>query len=236
LPKSGVEYATDQITVYRSCPYKCKYCYVWNSKLFSSRVLRGKYDPVEEASKYLKIEEPRTIVISFVSDPYPPEEVKQKLTRKVLEILAKSKHKIMVLTKNPLLALRDQDIMMQHKNVWLGSTVISHYAFKWEPNVPSPSLRFSALKIASCLGIRTWLSIEPIIPTYTFPSEIIEITHNYIDFYVLGAFNYSRKLGFDFTKKEFKEWYRKQVPKAIEILEVLHKPYFVKKELKRWLE
>ena len=84
MPKTNVEYATDNITVYRYCKNGCVYCWAWRIPLFSKRIEKGKYNPVEEARKYLKIRDRRVIVISFTSDPYPFEEVVWKITRRVL--------------------------------------------------------------------------------------------------------------------------------------------------------
>ena len=238
MPRTKVDYATDQITVYRYCPYKCRYCYVWNNKLFASRVMRGKYDPVEEAKKYLN-KTGRTIVVSFVSDPYPPEERDRRITRKVLEILCNTDNKILILTKNPQLALRDVDVMS--KNCWLGSTVITLDKGKWrywEPRtLYSPARRLYSLKIAHEVGVKTWLSIEPIIPGTTYPQDIINKTLGYIDYYVLGAFNYTKQLGYTtYTPETLRKYYTKHVLEAIQILEQHNKPYHIKKELKKMIK
>lgn len=240
MPRSGVEYATDQITVYRYCPYGCKYCYVWRSKLFSSRVQRGRYDPVEEAEKYLRIEDKRTIVVSFVSDPYPPDEVEKRITRRVLEKLFQSHHRIMVLTKNPVIpVMLDLDLFVNGNDMWLGSTIVVLDGFDagvFEPKAPNPWLRLWSLKYAKSKGVKTWLSIEPIIPWKTDPVDIIEETKDFIDYYVLGALNYSKQLGYVFSKESMKEYYQYIVPKAIKLLEKYGKQFFIKKELRRYLE
>jgi len=236
MPKTNVEYATDQITVYRSCPYRCDYCWAWRIPLMRSRILRGKYDPLEEAKKYLRCRRQRTIVVSFTSDPYPPDELERGLTRSVLKILSASKHNIMVLTKNPLIALRDVDILVK-RNFMLGTTVISLFPNKYEKYAPRPELRLDALKIAHELGVKTWLSIEPIIPHISFNlCETIFRTYKFIDYYVLGAINYAKQLNLKINIKGLGKWYRENIPYIIEILREMHKPYFIKKELARYLE
>ena len=236
MPKTSVEYATDQITVYRYCPYQCRYCWAWRIPLFANRIKRGRYDPVEEAKRYVKLKDKRVIVVSFTSDPYPPIENYKKLTRKVLEVLARSHHRVMVLTKNPCMALRDQDIFLKG-DFWLGTTIVTErFNNTLEPYAPSFLSRFHALEVAKCLGIKTWISIEPIIPEYTNPESIIEFSHRYVDYYVLGAFNYYKQLGFNYSKYELMKWYYLHVTEAIKLLEKYHKPYTVKKELKKYLE
>ena len=237
MPRTMVEYATDQITIYRFCPYQCRYCWAWRNKLFASRIQRGRYDPLEEARKYVRIKDPRIIVVSFTSDPYPPVEKKNRLTRRVLEVLSEAKqHRSLVLTKNPILALRDFTIMKKHGDVWLGTTLISVDKTELEPKAPKPSDRRLALYLAKKRGVKTWLSIEPIIPQITDLVEIIERTLDYVDYYVLGSFNYTKILGFEITEDEKKAWYQKQVPKAISLLKSYGKRFFIKKELRRYLE
>jgi len=144
----------------------------------------------------------------------------------------------MILTKNPALAIRDiLDVQMnlKHPNFWLGTTVISLEATGWEPKAPPPTERLNALEFAhTSKGIvKTWISIEPIIPGTTDPFEIIRKTYRYTDWYVLGAFNYAYRFGFE--KSDLKRYYELYIPEAIKLLESLGKPYLIKKELKRLL-
>lgn len=242
MVKSRVEYATDQITVYRFCPYACKYCYVWNVPLMRKRVQAGSYDPIEEAKKYLRIKKKKTIVVSFVSDPYPKEEITQLRTRKVLEILSKTKHRVMLLTKNPILALRDLDIMQKIPDFYFGTTIIcldnSKYK-EYEPLAPKPRARVKALEIAKEeYGIKTWISIEPIIPFFTDPAYIIMDTRDFTDLYILGAFNYYKQLGFCFDKEKVRNWYneifKNNVRFEIAFSEIEGCKFILKKELINW--
>ena len=246
LPRSMVEYATDNITVYRYCLYQCQYCWAHRIPLFRSRIWRGKYDPVKEAEKYLRIRDRRTIVVSFTSDPYIPDEISERKTRKVLLTLSRSNHKVMVLTKAPNLAcMLDLDVFIfSNTEMWLGTTVICLEKTDLEPLAPKPQTRLNSLKYAKMHGVKTWLSIEPIIPYITFPEDIVEQTINYVDWYVLGAFNYynriklpkvNRYIPSKFTKRELETWYRIHVPKAIKLLKEYNKPFFIKKELKKYL-
>jgi len=238
MTRTRVDYATDQITVYRYCPYACRYCYVWNIPLFRNRVMRGKYDPVEHAKQYLR-ERNRVIVVSFVSDPYPPEEAHKKMTRKVLEVLAKTNNRVMILTKNPILALRDIDIMRKG-DIWLGTTIVTlneDHAQYWEPRAPAPQLRLQALQSAKTLGVKTWISIEPIIPYTTIPEEIVMMTSFYVDYYVLGAFNYPKHLKYNtYSEEVLRKWYKEHIPYTINFLENHGKQYHIKTELRRYLE
>ncbi|RLG59857.1 hypothetical protein DRN86_03580 [Candidatus Geothermarchaeota archaeon] len=252
MPRSGVEYATDNITVYRFCRGNCVYCWAWRVPIFRTRISKGKYNPIREAERYLSYLERRTIVISFTADPYPLEEVPQKLTRRVLEVLSKAKqHRILILTKNPVTAVtRDLDLMLRHGNMWLGTTITTlsdNVAEVLEPGATLPSARLAALKFAHEKGVKTWISIEPIIPYVTYPEDIVRETAEYVDWYVLGSLNYWRLLRIPkicdpmpedgmFTSRDLAMWYNKHVPETVKILESLGKDYFIKKELMRWLD
>jgi len=276
VPKTGVEYATDQITVYRSCPYQCAYCYVWRNPLFTSRVTRGSYDPVREAEKYKRVRGHRVIMVSFVSDPYPPQEGLLQRTRKVLKVLAETDHTILVLTKNPKLVLRDIDIMGKG-DFWLGTTVsvmwtcsieswvpsprfdenkvytcIDLIARKYEPKAPSPWERLGYIAlIKQKYGIKTFVSLEPIIPLYGIDDEVMNwldialykvLPHKElgsdgaVDWIVLGSLNYPRivkELGF--SKEKLTRFYKEVVPKVVELLKETNTLYFIKKELHRYV-
>ncbi len=166
-------------------------------------------------------------------DPYPPEEARKGLTRRVLEILSKApQHRIMILTKNPRLALRDLDLMHIHGDMWLGTTVTTlRHAEVLEPRAPPPRSRLEALREAHEEGVRTWLSVEPIIPPFTDLAEIIRETRGYVDLYVLGAFNYARQLGFP---EPSAEEYFKVIRPALPLLSNVK--FIVKRELRSKLD
>ena len=238
MPKTSVEYATDQITVYRFCPYMCLYCWAWRIPLFRKRITQGAYDPIKEAERYTRVKSRRTIVISFTSDPYPFIEQYTRRTYRVLKILRNTHHKVMVLTKNPwiLWSTGDYELFENNHNFWLGTTVISMKKEpELEPRAIPPDIRLWVLEQAYEKNIHTWLSIEPIIPGVTYPEEIVKNTIKYVDFYVLGAFNYQKLLGFNITEKQKKVWYEEHVTRALEILEDHGKNYVIKKELMKYL-
>lgn len=206
--------------------------------MFARRIASGKYDPVREAEKYLRTEG-RTIVVSFTSDPYPPEEARLGRTRRVLEVLSRNpRNRVMLLTKNPLLALRDLDLMLRHGDMWLGTTVTTlsdELAGSLEPGAPHPRARLEALRVAHEAGVKTWLSVEPIIPLATTLKVVCE-SMEFVDFYVLGSLNYAERLGLlEGDSKLLESWYKALVPRMVEVLERHNKQYIIKKELKRYL-
>ena len=263
MPRSGVDYADYNITVYRYCPYQCLYCYVWRTKLFASRVWRGKYDPVEEAMKIsMKCSKGERVVVSFTSDPYPYREALYNLTRGVIFNLRYYGYPtVMVLTKNPLLALKDKDIMLSHivgakhyVETWLGTTITTAFdqeSIIIEPNAPRTSIRLKSLLEYQKCGGYVWVSIEPIIPLdkssfypKTIVRQIIEtLDTDKIKLVVLGRLNYIKLIRIylpyplnELTEEKAKWFYKDYVPEAIDLLKEHGIPYHVKKELAKVLE
>ena len=227
--KTKVEYADYQITIYPTCPYMCSYCWI-QIPPYNYRA-KKMADPIKKAIQLTRSRKPSKVVVSFVNDPYQPAEEETMLTRTVLSILLASKHQVLILTKNPKLAYqRDLDVI-KRGGYWLGSTITALWPIKHEPKAPSNDERLHWLRKAHEKGVKTWISMEPIIPNVTFPADIIKQTSSYVDWYVLGSLNYARKLGY----KEDIQFYKKQIPKAIRLLRTLGKPFFIKKELRRKL-
>ncbi len=258
MPKTGVDYADYNITVYRYCQYRCRYCYVWRNKLFANRVMRGKYIPEMEAERIAKKMKPNDrVVMSFTSDPYPYEEAWMNTTRSVIFTFRKyGRGTLMILTKNPLLALKDRDVMLSHiagsryyVDTWLGTTITSadtYHSFSTtlEPNAPRTKLRLLALREYQRQGGNVWVSMEPIIPVDHwdfYPETIVSLILEKLDpekikLIVLGRLNYINQIKKYMpislpSEKEVAQFYREHVPIATDILREHGIKYHIKKEL-----
>jgi len=258
MPKTGVDYADYNITVYRSCPYNCVYCWAWRVPVMASRIRRGRYVPSVEAERVaLRCRAGERVVVSFTSDPYPFEEAWRNWTRGVILTLRRyGECTVMVLTKNPVLALKDRDVMVsniagapRYVECWLGTTITSAdttdmFSAKLEPNSPKTDLRLRALKEFQREGGYVWVSVEPIIPTRmkcfrpeTIVKKVIDVLDtDKVKLVVLGRLNYVRQVRRNLpipilNGKEAEEWYREHVPETIDILREHGIKYHVKKEL-----
>jgi len=197
MGKTNVEYADEQITVYPApCSFRCRYCW-GQDPLWVHRTRNA--NPIKEAWKYASAKKPRIIVISFPTDPYQLIEKERGLTREVLGILVDNSgvnHQILILTKNPELAVnRDLDLL-RWENVWLMTTLTSTTKISDEPNAPGNYDRITYLEQAHLEGVNTGVSIEPWIPEKTFPRQIIEATHQFVDWYVVGRLDYETRYGY----------------------------------------
>src|SRR5438046_2696642 len=107
---------------YRGCEHGCIYCYARPTHEylgFSAGLdFESKIMVKTNAPQLLRAEmesprwEPQTLVLSGVTDPYQPVERKLRITRGCLEVLAKFRNPVAIITKNHLVT-RDIDILRE---------------------------------------------------------------------------------------------------------------------------
>ena len=175
-PKGAArEYAPFALNLYAECSHGCTYCY-------APAVLRKTRDQfacvsprggiLDALKTDLKKSVPKeTVLLSFTSDPYQPAELKHRMTRQALEIMDGIVPKVAILTKNTNVR-EDFDIIA--RNGWTVGTTLScatdATAAKYEPCAPTPNERIEMLKDAEKLGIKTFVSMEPIISVEEMPA------------------------------------------------------------------
>jgi len=196
---------------------------------------------LKEAERLAKIKKKLTIVVSFTTDPYQPRELMEHLTRKTLAILARRQvsHRVMLLSKSVLMEEDFPFFKLWHDHgfdIWVGTTLTSVIQIPDEPLTSNPH-RIVMLQRAHNLGLPTWASIEPWIPDKTFPRQIIEATHEFVDWYVIGRLNYVKRLGYPEIPKGY---YKEETIKTAALLRSLgykmsqepcKKGFWLKKEL-----
>ena len=94
---------------YTGCDHRCLYCYA-SSYIPNFQKCRPKKNLLTRLEHEAKKLSGELISISNSSDPYPRLEKKMELTRKCLEILAKNRCKLQIVTKSDLI-IRDIDIL-----------------------------------------------------------------------------------------------------------------------------
>ena len=78
----------------------------------------------------------------------------------------KNNLKFTLLTKGGNRALRDFDLLTEYPKCSIGQTIVfskQESVDYWEPNASPVSERFNIAKQAKALGIKTWISLEPVI-------------------------------------------------------------------------
>jgi DNA repair photolyase len=143
--------------------------------------------------------DPRSILLSFTSDPYQPCEVNERLTRRALEILLTPMLglKLDVLTKGGARAIRDFDLLAGSKGrASFASTLTfinGNDSLEWEPLAALPRDRLDTLEEAHRLGIPTWASLEPVVdPAQSL--EMIRLGHSFVDQFKVGKLNHFREI------------------------------------------
>ena len=170
------------INPYRGCEHGCIYCYArptheylgFSAGLdFESRIM------VKEDAPELLAEElssprwkPQTIVMSGVTDPYQPVERKLEITRRCLQVLARFRNPVAMITKNRLVT-RDIDVLRElasHQAVAINISVTSldvNLQRVLEPRTSSPAARLEAVANLRAAGIPVGVMVAPIIPGLT---------------------------------------------------------------------
>jgi hypothetical protein len=114
------------------------------------------------------------VLLCFTCDPYQPLEETAHLTRSAIALLAAAGAKIRVLTKAPSRALRLDGDLLKRAGVDFGVTLAWFHDERrvlWEPNAESVAERLDALSAAKKLGLKTWVSMEPVIE----PKEALDL-------------------------------------------------------------
>jgi DNA repair photolyase len=117
---------------------------------------------------------PKVLVLSGVTDPYQPVEKRLGLTRRVLEVLARFRNPVAVITKNHLVT-RDADLLAELAAVNAAmvyfsiTTLDEELRPRLEPRTSSPRRRLEAMERLAARGIPTGVMMAPIIPGLTEP-------------------------------------------------------------------
>jgi DNA repair photolyase len=167
------------VNPYRGCEHGCIYCFArptheylgMSAGLdFESRIV-VKHD----APRLLEAElsspkwKPQILMMSGVTDCYQPIERKLRLTRQCLEVLAKFRNPVGILTKNRLVT-RDIDVLAElneHKCAAVNLSITSLSADLQqilEPRTSAPQARLDAVTQLRAAEIPVGVMVAPVIP------------------------------------------------------------------------
>jgi DNA repair photolyase len=167
------------INPYRGCEHGCVYCFArpthaymglspgldFESKLFVKDGAAALLERELAAPKY----QARTMALGTNTDPYQPIERQYRVTRSILEVLARTDHPVGIVTKSNLI-LRDLDILapMAAKGiakVYVSVTTLDKdIARKMEPRAPTPARRLEAIERLAQAGVPVGVMVAPIVP------------------------------------------------------------------------
>lgn len=155
------EYGDLALNIYTGCPHRCYYCFAPNVLHRDREEFHSHVEPrpgiVEETRKQLEREKitGKLIHLCFTCDPYPTG-YDTTSTREIIRLLKEHGNHVQILTKGN--GSRDLDLL--DENDWYGITLdCRNYLY---------CLRKAfALQRAHFLGIKTWVSFEPVLNAET---------------------------------------------------------------------
>ena len=170
---------SQSINPYRGCETACVYCYARPSHAymglspgldFESRLFY-KADAAELLAAELARPDYvcRPIMLGANTDPYQPVERRMRVTRSILEVLARTRHPVTVVTKHALV-LRDLDLLTELARQGLASVAVSVTSLdkelkrRLEPRAASPQARVRTLAELSAAGVPCGVLVAPVIP------------------------------------------------------------------------
>ena len=175
-PDVGFE---SSLNPYRGCEHGCIYCYArptheflgFSAGLdFESRIM-VKQDAPELLAAELSAPrwKPQVLVMSGVTDPYQPVERRLKITRGCLEVLARFRNPVGIITKNQLVT-RDLDLLGKlaaHRAAAVNISITSldpKLQRILEPRTSTPRARLEAIRQIRAAGVPVGVMSAPIIP------------------------------------------------------------------------
>ena len=227
------EYCPLAVNLYRGCGHGCIYCYAPEAT-FIDRQEFIKATPRQGIIEKLAKDAPSAIsgrpegnvLLCFTCDPYQPINDIHGLTRQAIAILHRNGFNVTILTKGGKRAERDFNLLTPKDNFAVTLTFLDEQkSLQWEPGAAPPKERIESVRKAHELGIKTWVSLEPVIE----PAESIEIirqTHTFVDLFKVGLLNYHPR------GKEI-DW-RKFLQDCIATLKQYGCQYYIKKDLRQY--
>lgn len=164
-----IDYGTN---LYRGCSHGCIYCDSRSEcyKVENFENVKAKKNALQIFQKELASKRKRGIIATgAMSDPYNPLEKDLLLTAGFLELIDQYKFGVCIYTKSDLI-LRDIPLLkkiQEHSKVVICITITTFdddLSKRLEPNAPSTSCRFEALRQLKEAGLITGILLMPLLP------------------------------------------------------------------------
>jgi DNA repair photolyase len=229
------EYSELAANLYSGCDHGCTYCYApaalrKTKEVFviskpRDNVIRKLAADVAEMSRN---NDQRNVLLCFTCDPYQHIETEHHLTRQAIQLFNNNNIHYTILTKGGKRSEPDLDLIATRPDlgtyactlVFVDEDRRRHY----EPNAAPTQERIEVLEKAHRMGIRTWVSLEPVFDPYQ-TVELIHQTQGFVDLYKVGKLNYLQEAkSVDWNK--FGHY-------VTDLLESYGNNYYIKKDLVR---
>lgn len=208
LAKSGIEYNDMSCNYREGCEHNCGFCYARIIKKIDPKwwhkscVVKNAPELLLNDIRALKGKIPEDVMLCTSTDPYPPQNNKDGMTRKMLNTLMLHDFPISILTKSHYV-VKDADLIGEYDKIRVGVTVFTlndvvRRAFA--PGASPVDKLIAALKFYNDIGVKTWCSLEPILPDIekSNPFQILQTLDEYVDQWYIGRLNYKATGGYDY--------------------------------------
>jgi DNA repair photolyase len=224
------------INPYRGCEHGCIYCYARPSHAYLNLSPGLDFETrlfyKQDAARLLEQElaapgyRCSPITIGANTDPYQPIEREYRVTRSIIEVLAKHRHPFSIITKSALIE-RDLDLLgplardnLVHALVSV-TTLSNELKRTLEPRTASPAARLRTIGRLSDAGVPVSVMVAPVIPVLT-DSELEKILGGAAKAGARGAGYVLLRLPYE-LKDLFREWLDVNEPlKAKHVMSRLH--------------
>lgn len=195
----ALEYADLALNIYNGCSHGCAYCFSkkmhdrWkpNENFSDVKVREGIVDATKKQLSKGKYKG-KNILLCFSCDPYSSN-VDTTPTREIIRAIKDAGANFTVLTKGGMRASRDFDLYSEGDS--FGSTLTfddSDKSLEWEPGAAEPLSRIQAIVEAHEKGIKTWVSLEPVISRQDAIRFVTDL-HSHVDLWKVGRWNYDQR-------------------------------------------
>jgi DNA repair photolyase len=182
------------INPYRGCEHGCVYCYARPGHAylglspgldFETRLFAKMEAPaLLEAELARPGYRPDPIAIGTVTDAWQPVERRLRLTRGCLEVFARTRHPVSLITKSSLLE-RDLDLLAPMARDGLAYAMVTVTTLDpalsriLEPRAPAPWRRLETMRRLADAGVPVGVSLAPIVPFVNEPEieAILDAAH-----------------------------------------------------------
>ncbi len=167
------------INPYRGCEHGCVYCFARPTHAYmgfspgldfeTEIFVKDGAAQLLERELSAKSYTPKVIAIGTNTDPYQPAERRHRVMRGVLEVLARARHPVAIVTKSALV-LRDLDLLAPMAREGLAKVAFSvttldpRLARLMEPRAATPGRRLDAMEKLAAAGVPVAVMTAPIIP------------------------------------------------------------------------
>lgn len=173
-----------------------------------------------ESNKLPKSLKGKTVLLSSVTDPYNPYEMKYHKSREILELLSHTDAHVEILSKSDLM-VRDIDLLKRIPNLSVGislNTLNDTFRHDMEPGAPSVQRRLGALETLHSAGIATYLFISPIFPYITDIRKITAAVKGYVNKIYFENLNLRNA-----TKSEILDYIAEKYPQYLESYNTIYR-------------